>query len=158
MIEDSQNHIFQNKSVLRCSELAKTISIEITPMKQISNNLATRLTNLGLALVKTKKERHQVIENFFLINDSVTIASEIPVYLLKNESDFGNDLVGHIDLIQVRNNKIYILDYKPEIVNEKTAFNQLSLYARALSTRTKIQKSEIICSYFNNNCYIQFNP
>lgn len=158
MIENPQDQLFQNKSVLRCSELAKILKIEIPRTKQINNNLATKLTNLGLALVKAKKERHQVIEDFFLINDSVTIASEVPVYVLKTESDFGNDLVGHIDLIQIRNNKIYILDYKPEIVNKNIAITQLSLYAKALSTRTKIKKSEFICAYFNDNNYIQFNP
>jgi transposase-like protein len=157
MIMNSQDNIFQNKDVLRCSELAKKIKIETPRIKQINSNLATKLTNLGMVLAKTKKERHQVIENFFLTNDSVTIATEIPVYILKNEADFENDLVGHIDLIQVRNNKIHVLDYKPEVENTKTTIAQLALYSRALSMRTKIPESYFMCAYFNEDRYCQFN-
>jgi transposase-like protein len=157
MIKNPQDHIFQNKNVLRCSELAKKIKIETPRIKQISTNIATNLTNLGLAITKTNKERHQVIENFFLINDSVTMATEIPVYILKKESDFENDLVGHIDLIQVRNNKIHILDYKPEIENQNNSITQLSLYAKALSIRTSLPESYFVCAYFNENGYYQFN-
>ena len=157
MIKNSQDNIFQNKDVLRCSELARKIDIDIAKIKQINSNLATNLTNLGLALAKTKKGRHQVIENFFLINDSVTIATETPVYILKNEGRFENDLVGHVDLIQVRNNKIHVLDYKPEIENQNNVLAQLSLYTRALSIRTKIPISFFICAYFNEKGYYQFN-
>ena len=62
------------------------------------------MTDLALELAKTKPERHQKVEEFFLTNDSATVAVEVPVYL--TESEFKEPLTGHIDLIQVRSNKI----------------------------------------------------
>jgi len=89
-----------------------------------------------------------------LTNDSATVAVEVPVYLTKEESEFPKTLAGHIDIIQVRNNKIHILDYKPD--REGNAVNQLQLYAMCLKQRTGI--SEIICAYFDENGYYQFLP
>ena len=78
--------------------------------------------------------------------------------MLKEEAEFDDNLVGHIDMVQVRNNKIHILDYKPELINEKYAISQLSLYALALSKRTNIGLSKIVCAYFNQDDYFQFYP
>jgi len=57
------------------------------------------MTDLALELAKTKSERHQKVEQFFLTNDSATVAVEIPVYLTEKESGFKKSLTGHIDLI-----------------------------------------------------------
>ena len=59
-------------------------------------------------------------------------------------------------MIQVRNNKIHVMDYKPEIENQNTAITQLSLYAKALSIRTKIPESYFVCAYFNEKGCYQF--
>ena len=82
------------------------------------------MAELALTLAKTNRERHQVIENFFLANDSTTVAIEVPVYikpeeLTKNEKkDYGIELEeplsGHIDILQQRFTQIHILDYKPD--------------------------------------------
>ena len=47
--------------------------------------MANKLAELGLLLAKTNRERHQAIEDFMLINDSVTIACEVPVYLTNDD-------------------------------------------------------------------------
>jgi hypothetical protein len=39
------------------------------------------MTNLAQELAKTKSERHEKVEEFFLTNDSATVAVEVPVYL-----------------------------------------------------------------------------
>jgi len=67
-------------------------------------------------------------------------------------------LTGHIDVLQVRNNRIHILDYKPEAQSDKQAVEQLTLYALALGNRTKIPPRNIICGYFDENGYFQFKP
>ena len=61
---------------------------------------------------------------------------------------------GHIDIIQVRSNRIYLLDYKPD--RKGNAVNQLLLYAKCLKKRTGI--SNITCAYFDENEYNQFTP
>ena len=100
-------------------------------------------------------------------NDTATIAIEVPVYLKPNEltvqerTNYGlnlkEPLSGHIDIIQVRYNKIHILDYKPDAkLSDKTAAEQLFLYALALSKRTKIPLDKFVCAYFDQNNYFQF--
>ena len=110
------------------------------------------MTDLALELAKTRSERHQKIEEFFLTNDSATIAVEVPVYL--TESGFKKPLTGHIDLIQVRSNRIHILDYKPD--KSGNVINQLQLYAKCLKKRTGLPN--ITCAYFDENAYFQFMP
>ncbi len=112
------------------------------------------MTDLALELAKTKSERHQKVEEFFLTNDSATVAVEVPVYLTESESGFNKPITGHIDLIQVRSNRIHILDYKPD--QEGNVTNQLQLYAKCFKKRTGL--SDITCAYFNVNGYSLFNP
>jgi hypothetical protein len=136
MLNNSMDNIFQSKKILRVSELANEVDL---PKPK---------------LTKTKSERHQKVEEFFLTNDSATIAVEIPVYLTKSESGYQKPVTGHIDLVQVRNNKIHILDYKPD--ESGNVINQLQLYAKCLKKRTGL--SNITCAYFDENEYFQFNP
>ncbi len=112
------------------------------------------MTNLALELAKTKSERHNKVEEFFLVNDSATVAVELPVYLTKSESGFQRPLTGHIDLIQVRSKRIHIMDYKPD--KNGNVVNQLLLYAKCLKKRTGL--SNITCAYFDENGYYQFTP
>ena len=110
--------------------------------------------NLAQELAKIKKQRYEKVEGFFLTNDSATVAVEVPVYLTREESQFPKTLAGHIDVIQVRNNRAHILDYKPD--REGNAVNQLQLYASCLKKRTGI--SDITCAYLDENEYYQLTP
>jgi ATP-dependent exoDNAse (exonuclease V) beta subunit len=154
MLMDPKDHIFQSKNIMRCSILANSIDTPKPSIKKIKNSPACRMTNLAQELAKTKKQRHEKVEEFFLTNDSATVAVEVPVYLTREESEYPKTLTGHIDLIQVRNNKVHIMDYKPD--REGNAVNQLQLYAKCLKKRTGI--SNISCAYFNEDEYYQFTP
>jgi transposase-like protein len=154
MLNNPMDHIFQSKKVLRVSELANSINIPKPAVKNKKDSPACRMTDLALELAKTKSERHSKVEEFFLVNDSATVAVEVPVYLTESESEFKKPLTGHIDLIQVRGNRIHILDYKPE--KGGNVENQLHLYARCLKKRTGL--SNITCAYFDKNGYSQFTP
>ena len=149
----------------RCSSLR----INIKPQKTTKHNNAPKLTELALTLVKNNRERHQQVENFFLTNDSTTIAIEVPVFLYpgeltKNELNtiginLQEPLTGHIDILQVRFNKIHILDYKPNAnKNDKATIDQLFLYALALSKRINIPISKIDSAYFDDKNYYQIQP
>ena len=94
---------------------------------------------------------------------------EVPVYIYPNEltkkeqNTYGlnlqESLSGHIDILQVRWNKIHILDYKPDAkLYDRPAAEQLFLYALALSKRTKIPLNKFICAYFNDKEYFQLQP
>ncbi len=154
MLNNPMDHLFQSKKVLRASELANTLNIPKPAIRAVKDSPASRMTDLALELAKTKSERHQKVEEFFLVNDSATVAVEVPVYLTEKESGFKKPLTGHIDLIQVRGNRIHILDYKPE--KGGNVENQLALYAKCLKKRTVL--SNITCAYFDENGYFQFIP
>ncbi len=142
--------------------------VKIIPKK----SSASRIANFVIQAVKNNKMRHEVLEEFMLFNDSVTVAIEIPV-LLDSEDinhykfELGFDipfslkekeyLTGHIDLIQVRNGSIYIMDFKPSAKKEKP-IEQLTLYALALSRLTGIRLYHFKCAWFDSKDYFEFFP
>jgi len=138
----------------RCSQLQFDVAIK----REGRYNHACKLAGLALEACSRNKERHNVVENFMLINDSSTIACEVPVWLWEKKLDMG--ACGHIDILQVRQGKIFVLDYKPEADKEKEGVvaSQLYLYASGLSFRTKIPLQKFRCAWFDEHMYYEFNP
>jgi len=129
----------------------------VVGFSKIKNNYAVKLAQIALSITKDNKKRHDIIENFMLINDTATIATEIPIYLKKQESPTKNNLTGHIDILQIRYHKIYILDYKPEPINKTQTINQLKLYRKALSKRTNTPSYKFKLAFFNDKGYYEIN-
>jgi transposase-like protein len=160
-------HFIPN-SAFQSGPRASQLRIDLKPQKTTKNNNAPRMAELALTLAKTNRERHQQVENFFLANDSTTVAIEVPVYIkpdefIKNEKkeygiELNEPLSGHIDILQQRFTKIHILDYKPDAKkSDKPSAEQLFLYALALSKRTGIPLRKIACAYFDENNYFQLS-
>jgi len=142
--------IFENSQ--RISKISNKEN-KITDLTK-KQNYAVRLAQLAEEITNDNKQRHQIIENFMLINDTSTIAAEIPIYLKETET---KPLTGHIDILQIRYNKVYILDYKPEPVNKQQTISQLQLYRKVLSRRTFIPKNKIKLAFFNDGGYYEIN-
>lgn len=132
----------------------------------VNNHELCGLTKLGLSKNESRfKGNHSKVQLFMLENDSNTIAIEVPLWLhpeeLENyEALFNskNPLTGHIDVLRIENDKIWIWDYKPSAKNEKYAATQVYFYALMLSRRTNIPLENFMCGYFDScNCYI-FQP
>lgn len=173
LTKEFPHHIFKpNYSTeIQDHQRASQIDFKTLEIKQITkNNLANKLASLALNLAKTNKDRHEAIQNFILINDSTTIAAEIPVYLTNddllyfisrgfsiNKEEYKTPITGHIDLLQFRNNLIHILDYKPEAKKIKP-ISQLTIYALALASRTKLPLKYFKCAWFDENNYFEFFP
>jgi ATP-dependent exoDNAse (exonuclease V) beta subunit len=109
------------------------------------------------------------LQRFMLINDSVTVAVEVPVYLTGDDIayyrgrgfdlDFETDVItGHIDFLQIRNGHIHILDYKPDAGKETHAHVQLTIYALALARRTSLPLKFFKCGWFDEKDYFEFFP
>lgn len=140
-------------------------------VKTERQNLANDLATLGLILARTNRQRHPKIQEFMLINDNSTLAVEVPVYLTEENIRYYNQapgfqltlpeetapITGHIDIIQVRNNLIHILDYKPD-AHKIQPISQLVTYALALSSRTKLALKEFKCAWFDDKHYYEFYP
>ena len=104
-----------------------------------------------------------------LVNDSVTVAVEIPVYLTREDIAYyrtcgfdlnfeSNTITGHIDFLQVRNGYLHILDYKPDARKEKHAHVQLTIYPLALSRRANLPLKNFKCAWFDERDYFEFFP
>ncbi len=138
----------------RCSDTSLR-NVNLAVIRQPDNN-AVSLARLGLLLAQRATERHQAVQRFMLANDTATIAVEIPIYLYPNEApDLGlaAPLTGHIDILQVRYDHLYILDYKPDARHETKAKYQTYLYARALCVRTGVPLDKIRWAYFDDKDY-----
>jgi len=166
------HHIFQPK-LNKTNELSRSSQMRFQTLdfiKQEKQNTANKLAELALNLAQNNRQRHQKIQDFMLINDSTTIAAEIPVYLTRqdinyfknkgfqlNLKNYNTPITGHIDLLQIRNKLIHILDYKPE-ASKQNPVNQLTLYALALASRTKLALKDFKCAWFDESNYYEFFP
>lgn len=146
-------------------------------------NYATKMAAFAVPAASDNKQRHETLQKFMLANDSVTVATEVPVYLgredlshmqtklgfeiyirekgkemhLAQESELPKLITGHIDFIQIRNGSIHILDYKPNAAKERP-IEQLTLYALALSRLTGLRLFEFKCAWFDEKNYFEFFP
>jgi hypothetical protein len=98
-------------------------------------------------------------------NDSKTIGVEIPLWLDEKEMlEFGlkfnepGPISGHIDVIRIEDDKIWIWDFKPKAAKEKYADMQVLMYALILSHRTQIPLEEFRCGYFDQHTSFVFEP
>jgi ATP-dependent exoDNAse (exonuclease V) beta subunit len=109
-----------------------------------------------------------------LINDSVTVAIEIPIWLDENDivaleakhgiklapriGESPRSITGHLDFLQVRNGAVHILDYKPDARTNRP-IAQLTIYALALTRRIPgLKLFDIKCAWFNEDEYCEFFP
>lgn len=169
--EVAQNNLIVNNaktSNQRASQI-KFNHLEIKKLQK--NNFACKLASLAINLASSSKERHNAIQDFFLINDSTTIAVEVPVYLTnwdvnyyKKQKGFILDLssyktpvTGHMDILQIRNGLIHILDYKPE-ADKMQPIEQLTIYALSLSRKLNLPLYYFKCAWFDENNYFEFFP
>jgi len=142
---------------------------EVRPPVTRKENHATRMATLVVPSAANNRKRHERLQRFMLINDSVTVAVEVPVFLTRDDLAYhqqcGFDLnfrseaiTGHIDFLQIRNGYIHILDYKPEAHKETHAHVQLTIYALALARRTALPVKLFKCGWFDEKDYFEFFP
>jgi len=140
----------------RCS----STEIDQDPNTEGKDNLTPELTQLAFNSQPKNSNRspHEIVEEFFLINDSSTVCTELPVFINTDEVDLdiNEPITGHIDLIQIRYDDLYILDYKPNLNNPERHASQLQLYKKAIQERTSIPKDKIHTAVFNKHSYYEF--
>ena len=141
----------------RCSSLNVDYNLEAKE----KDNLTTELTQLAFNSQpkNSDKSPHETVEDFFLINDSTTVCTELPVFINPKEFEEENidePITGHIDLVQIRYDNLYILDYKPNLNRPERHASQLQLYKKAIQERTSIPKDKIYTAVFNKHNYYKF--
>ena len=159
MLTTCPDHYFQSGP--RGSALRFDIE---TKKVRIDGHEVCRLAELGLKHGRYKTA-HSNVEVYMLENDLKTIGVELPIWLLPHEMelyrkffDCEEPLTGHIDILRIEEDSIWIWDYKPNAEKEKHAGCQLLFYAIMLSKRTGIPIERFRCGYFDENSAFLFKP
>jgi hypothetical protein len=94
---------------------------------------------------------HEPILKNILIKDKNSVAIEIPIW----KKFYNTYLTGHIDLIQIQDNTIKVIDYKPE-GNFIFSLPQVATYG--LLVKSKFNLDNIKCISFNKKEAWEFDP
>lgn len=153
----------------RASQMKFIFSLSNIKIDQ-KRNFACSVAEFAVKAIKTNYERHELVERFLSINDTATVAVEVPIWLHGDEipgeikglvgEDIEGSLTGHIDILQCRFGLVYVLDYKPNACKERRekVISQLFCYALALSIRTGIWLRNFRCAWFDSSDYYEFSP
>jgi transposase-like protein len=170
IIEECPHQIFK-ESMKRASEykdLFDLNQVKLTPKE----NIASQMALLVMQTVTNNRLRHEKLQEFMLLNDSVTVATEVPILLDWEDVLYYNNtlgfnvpvklaenetITGHIDIVQIRNGNIHLLDYKPGAKRVKPV-EQLTIYALAMSRLTGIRLYHFKCAWFDKEHYYEFFP
>jgi hypothetical protein len=86
MAENCPHHLFQDSGNTsnRASQGKAAFNLDAVEIKAKRNH-ACRMAELVLQTVTNNKRRHDEIQRFMLINDSVTVAVEVPIILTPDD-------------------------------------------------------------------------
>ena len=142
---------------------ALKFNLDINPV-HIKGHEICKLAELG-SQRKRYTTAHSNVEVYMLEMDNKTVAVEVPIWLMPDELEvyrvlFDSEapLSGHIDVLRVEDDNIWIWDYKPKAAKEKYAKCQILFYALMLSKRTRIPLSRFRCGYFDEEDAYVFRP
>ena len=184
---DCPHQHFTGKKSMRASESPLMFS-KTQMIVRSKVNYANKLCKFVLQSVKDRRRRHQALQNFMLYNDSVTVATEVPIFIEKEDLEHLRDELGFefhtrfrtktsesseptptptTKLPKVITGHIDMLQIRNGQVHildykpkaEKTKpIEQLTLYAMALSRLTGLRLFDFKCAWFDENDYFEFYP
>jgi hypothetical protein len=162
------NNLFNSRNLPRVSQFKikgiKTAFVRSFSKKLIRSNIIqyhdsdSKLPQYAQKVINTykteKKEKipgHEPILKNILIKDKDSIAIEVPIWNEAND----NVLTGHIDLLQVQDDLVKVIDYKPE-GNFLVSLPQVAMYGYLL--RSKLKLKNIKCISFNKDEAWEYDP
>jgi hypothetical protein len=160
------------KETPRASQTKNVFPVHDVRITERHDNIAIESARFALQSVAKNKLRHETLQEFMLVNDSATVAVEVPIVLSHDDihhyrSKLGFDVplplgqgdvyTGHIDFVQIRNGQVHILDYKPDAARIKP-IEQLMIYALALARRSHLLLYHFRCAWFDDRNYYEFYP
>jgi len=95
---------------------------------------------------------HEPVLKSILIKDRNSLAIEIPIWYNNDKNKF---ITGHIDLIQINDDVVKVIDYKPE-GKFLISLPQVATYGILLKSKLKIEKLK--CLTFNRNEAWEYDP
>jgi len=170
VIAECPHQVFK-ESQKRASEYKDAFNLDVVKIVR-KMNAAQKNTRFVMQAVANNKLRHEILQEFMIVNDSVTVATEVPVLLdwedvehYRHQLNFDMPIdlkqdeiiTGHIDILQIRNGMVHIMDYKPSARKAKP-IAQLVIYALALSRLTTLRLYHFKCAWFDEDDYFEFFP
>lgn len=165
-------HALFLKETPRASQAKGIFHIGDVRVTERHDNAAIESARFALQAVTKNKLRHETLQEFMLVNDSATVAVEVPIVLTYEDVHHyrtalafdvplplkaGDLYTGHIDIVQIRNGQVHILDYKPDAAHVKP-IEQLMIYALALARRSHLLLYHFRCAWFDDRNYYEFYP
>lgn len=160
----------------RSSKLRMDLGIKPT---EIKHHEVCQLAEQGLATAHYGTA-HSNVQMFMLQNDQSSIGMEIPIWLHPKEwnqqpkllspkgmpfersfektFESKDPLSGHIDVLRIEDDKVWVWDFKPNAEKEKYATTQTFFYAFMLSQRSGIPLDKFMCGYFDEKTSFVFKP
>jgi hypothetical protein len=159
MIEACPDHYFQS------GPRSSALKLDVNPRRvKVDGHEVCRLAEMGLEHGQYRTA-HSNVEVYMLETDSSTVAVELPIWLMPHELelyhtlfDSEEPLTGHIDILRVEDDLVWVWDYKPNADKEKYAECQTLFYAVMLSKRTGIPLERFRCGYFDERTAFVFKP
>src|SRR3989344_5612108 len=133
---------------------------------EVQGHEVSALAEAGVAAnAERYNNNHLRVQLFMLEHDQQTFAIEVPLWMQHHELDNYAEifrtiqpLTGHIDVLRLENDSLWIWDYKPKAKKEKYASTQVYFYALMLSKRTGIPLDHIRCGWFDDKDAFLFKP
>ena len=159
------NSLFENCpdkhfNKIRSSSMKFPLDFE---MKKTKNHEVSSLAQEGV--VNGTKSAHTNVQLHMLNYDPKTIAVEVPLWIESHENmhherifNTNEPLSGHIDVLRIEDDKIWVWDFKPGAHLEKFAVTQTFFYSLMLSKRTGIPLNDFRCGYFDDELAFMFKP
>lgn len=112
-------------AIFRASESPLTFS-KTAMIVRGKANYATKLASFVLQGAKERKDRHEILQKFMLYNDSVTVATEVPVYLTRDDLEHMKTQLGfQIFGREIPNSKLQVPN-KSKIQNSEKPVAEVS--------------------------------
>ena len=137
-----------------CSAARTPQPKEIVPLLGDENELAPLMA--GCNYRGYSSYQHEMALAHLLKNDGKALATEMPIWIKKEQSPNKQPWGGSVDLIRVKDQTIQICDFKPDAnkVNQKQVGAQLYRYVYMLHRQTGIPLADIDGIYFDEkNAY-----
>ncbi len=163
------NTVFQKRPDAYFDSGPRSSSLKFTThhdIIEVRGHEVSTLAKYGLLENNNRfRDNHSKVQMYMLENDSATISMEVPLWIQADELEgftelFGTiqPLTGHIDVLRIDDDKIWIWDYKPNAHKEKYASTQVYFYSLMMSKRTGIPLDKFRCGYFDDKYAFLFKP
>lgn len=121
---------------------------------KLSSNIAERLQEIARETIK-ETSGHEPIQVKAMLKMEEVFAVEIPIWYNKVK---GKEVTGHIDFLGIENNKLIIIEYKPDNTQVIKSIAQVIVYAYLLSKTLEIDIDKIECINFSPDLIYSFKP